>query len=94
VLGLGLNVSTCIEYFSDKSLLSNQSDGLIVRWEILNEVDFSEIIFAVVFYAIIFSQASTAQLEIGWLEKVAASHNGFPIEAKIDTGADNSSVNA
>jgi len=34
------------------------------------------------------------QLTVGWLEEVAIGDSGFQIEAKIDTGADNSSINA
>lgn len=34
------------------------------------------------------------QERVGWLEKATITAGGFLIEAKIDTGADNSSINA
>lgn len=34
------------------------------------------------------------QKKVGWLERVTIGTNDFSLEAKIDTGADNSSINA
>ena len=39
-------------------------------------------------------QASVAQETVGWLEQATITKAAFTIEAKIDTGADNSSINA
>jgi hypothetical protein len=38
--------------------------------------------------------AQAEQISIGWAEEVIIGNSGFQIEAKIDTGADNSSINA
>jgi len=40
------------------------------------------------------SAQEAMQEKVGWLEKASITPGGFLIEAKIDTGADNSSINA
>ena len=54
-----------------------------------------KILPAAAFSLVLFHYVAEAQQTmVGWLEKVGLGSNGFSVEAKIDTGADNSSVNA
>lgn len=50
--------------------------------------------YAVLFVCLLMAPSLLAQgnLEIGWIEKVAILPQGIMLDAKIDTGADNSSI--
>ncbi len=55
---------------------------------------FRQFLFVMFLLFVIYTQASAQQIKIGWLEKVTINNAEIPIPAKIDTGADNSSINA
>ena len=55
---------------------------------------FGKCLFVMLLFSAVAGQAGEHQIKIGWLEKVTIGTPGFSLLAKIDTGADNSSINA
>ena len=50
--------------------------------------------FGALLLASVSQSVIASQTEVGWIEQVEIGSMGLTIEAKIDTGADNSSINA
>jgi hypothetical protein len=55
---------------------------------------FGTIFLVACIFASFHSVVQAKQVRIGWLEEVLVNGSKYPILAKIDTGADNSSINA
>ena len=57
-------------------------------------VYFKNLLFAQFLLLLLMSEVAAQQIEIGWLEEVTLNNTNLPVLAKIDTGADNSSIHA
>lgn len=60
----------------------------------LNQLRLALILLLSGIQGIAIAAPESMQEKVGWLEKATITASGFLIEAKIDTGADNSSINA
>ena len=58
------------------------------------KLNYKRLLVIILLYVAFFTEVSAQKLITGWLEEVTINNSIIPIQAKVDSGADHSSINS